>query len=61
MIKNRSLKDCPYIWALNEGQDNVFDMIYRKMAEWYAEQEFGSVADQPQTKVVPISVDRKQG
>jgi hypothetical protein len=61
MIKNRSLKDCPYIWALNEGQDNVFDMVYRKMAEYYAEQEF-SVADLPQPNVVPIAaVDRKQG
>jgi hypothetical protein len=61
MIKKRSLKDSPYIWALNEGQDNVFDMIYHRMVEWYADQEFG-VVEQPQPeKVVPITgVDRKQ-
>jgi hypothetical protein len=59
MLKNRSLKDCPYIWALNEGQDNVFDMIIHKLTEWYTEQEFG-VAEKPQTKVVPIStVDKR--
>ena len=61
MLKNRTLKNCPYIWALNDGQDNVFDMIRQQLAEWYAEQEFG-VAGLPQTKVVPIAtVDRKQG
>jgi hypothetical protein len=60
MLKNRTLKDCPYIWALNEGQDNVFDMIQHKLAGWYTEQEFG-VAKQPQTKVVPLSVDKRQG
>lgn len=61
MLKNRSLKDSPYIWALNEGHDNVFDMIRQQLSEWYTEQEFG-VAKKPQAEVVPISaVDRKQG
>ena len=41
MIKNRTLKECPYIWALNEGHDNVIDMIHHKLVEWYADQEFG--------------------
>ena len=41
MIKNRTLKECPYIWALNEGHDNVIDMIRHKLVEWYADQEFG--------------------
>ncbi len=59
MLKNRTLKDCPYIWALSDGQDNVFDMIRQQLSEWYADQEFG-VAKLPQTKVFPISVDRKQ-
>ena len=60
MFKNRSLKDSPYTWALNEGQDNVFDMIYHKMAEYYAEQEF-VVAEKPQKKIVPIiaTVDKR--
>jgi hypothetical protein len=40
MIKNRTLKECPYIWALNEGHDNVIDMIRHKLVEWYADQEF---------------------
>jgi hypothetical protein len=41
MIKHRTLKECPYIWALNEGHDNVIDMIRHKLVEWYADQEFG--------------------
>jgi hypothetical protein len=44
MLKNRSLKDSPYIWALNDGQDNVFDMIKNTLVEWYSEQEFGAAA-----------------
>ena len=60
MLKNRTLKDCPYIWALNDGQDNVFDMIRQQLSEWYTEQEFG-VAEKPQATVVAIPVDRKQG
>lgn len=60
MLTNRTLKDCPYIWALNDGQDNVFDMIRQQLSEWYTEQEF--VAKKPQAAVVPINtVDRKQG
>jgi hypothetical protein len=53
MLKNRSLKDCPYIWALNEGQDNVFDMIIHKLAEWYTVQEF-SVVEKQQAEIVKI-------
>jgi len=59
MIKSRSFKNCPYIWALNEGYDNVIDMIYRKMTEWYAEQEF-DLAEKPQMATV-IPLDKKQG
>ena len=50
MMKNRSLKDCPYIWALNDGQDNVFDMVRQQLSSWYTEQEFG-VAAMPQAVV----------
>jgi hypothetical protein len=53
MIKNRSLKDCPWIFALHEGHDNVIDMIYRDLTEWYVEQEFG-VAAKPQKQVVNL-------
>jgi hypothetical protein len=61
MLKNRTLKDSPYIWALNDGHDNVFDMIRQQLSEYYTDQEFG-VAEKPQEKVVPISaVDRRQG
>jgi hypothetical protein len=49
MIKNRSLKDSPWIFALHEGHDNVIDMINREMVRWYTDQEF-VVADQPQNK-----------
>jgi hypothetical protein len=41
MIKNRSLKDCPWIFALHEGHDNVIDMIHRELVRWYTEREFG--------------------
>jgi hypothetical protein len=41
MIKNRSLKDCPWIFALHEGYDNVIDMINRELVRWYTEREFG--------------------
>ena len=41
MIKNRSLKDCPWIFALHEGHDNVIEMIHIELARWYAAQEFG--------------------
>lgn len=47
MIKNRSLKDSPWIFALHEGHDNVIDMINREMVRWYTDQEF-VVADLPQ-------------
>jgi hypothetical protein len=40
MIKNRSLKDCPWIFALHEGHDNVIDMINRELVRWYTEREF---------------------
>jgi hypothetical protein len=40
MIKNRSLKDCPWIFALHEGHDNVIDMIHIELARWYAAREF---------------------
>ena len=40
MLKNRSLKDCPYIWALHEGHDNVIDMINRELVLWYTAREF---------------------
>jgi hypothetical protein len=40
MMKNRSLKDCPWIFALHEGHDNVIDMIQREMVRWYAAREF---------------------
>jgi hypothetical protein len=53
MIKNRSLKDCPWIFALHEGHDNVIDMIYRDLTEWYVEKEFG-VAAKPQKQVVNL-------
>jgi hypothetical protein len=59
MLKERTLKNSPYIWALNDGQDNVFDMIRQQLSEWYTEQEFG-VADLPQATVVDIkSVDKR--
>ena len=41
MIKNRSLKDCPWIFALHEGHDNVMDMINRELVRWYTDREFG--------------------
>jgi hypothetical protein len=41
MIKNRSLKDCPWIFALHEGHDNVIDMINRELVQWYTNREFG--------------------
>lgn len=53
MLKNRTLKDCPYIWALNDGQDNVFDMVRQQLSEWYTDQEFG-VAEKPQAVVKRI-------
>jgi hypothetical protein len=60
MIKNRSLKDCPYIWALHEGHDNVFDMIHQKLVVWYTEQEFAAAATKPQRRVVDIkTVDKR--
>ena len=40
MIKNRSLKDCPWIFALHEGHDNVIDMINRELVQWYTDREF---------------------
>ena len=42
MIRDRSLKGCPWIFALHEGHDNVIDMIHTELARWYAEKEFGS-------------------
>jgi hypothetical protein len=59
MIKHRSLKQCPYIWALGEGNDNVFDMIHQKLVVWYTEQEFAA-ATKPQSTVVDIkTVDKR--
>jgi len=40
MLKNRSLKDCPWIFALHEGHDNVIDMINRELVLWYTAREF---------------------
>jgi hypothetical protein len=47
MLKNRTLKDCPYLFALVNCEDNVFDMVIRELAYYYSEQEFG-VAAEPQ-------------
>jgi hypothetical protein len=53
MIRHRTFKHCPYIWALTDGHLNVFDMIHRKLIEWYTDQEF-AVADLPQAGVVKL-------
>jgi hypothetical protein len=50
-IKNRTLKDCPYIFALPEGHDNVHQMVLTQMAHYYAEQEFGVVEKQRPGKI----------
>lgn len=59
MLKNHTLKDCPYLFALGNCEDNVFDMVTRELARYYSEQEFG-VAEKPHNKnVVSLQVDRK--
>lgn len=59
MLKHRTLKHCPYLFALVHSEDNVFDMVTRELARYYSEQEFG-VADLPQgDNVVALQVDRK--
>ena len=61
LLKYRTLKNCPYIWALTSGSDNVYDMLMHQLSLYYTEQEFG-VAEQPQgDNVVSLQVDRKAG
>ena len=59
-IRDRTWRDCPYVFALPQSEDNVYNMVLRLMAEWYAEQEFGNVAKMPQQqKVVKMPVDKR--
>lgn len=39
MLKNQTLKDCPYLFALFDS-DNVFDMVTRELAVYYSKKEF---------------------
>lgn len=39
MLKNKTLKDCPYLFALFDS-DNVFDMVTRELAVYYSKKEF---------------------
>ena len=59
LLKHRTLKNCPYIWALTSGSDNVYDMLMHQLSLYYTGQEF-DVAEQPQGEnVVSLQVDRK--
>lgn len=42
-IKNRTWRDCPVMFALPEGEHNVFSLVSREMAEFYADREFSAV------------------
>jgi hypothetical protein len=61
LLKNRTLKNCPYIWALTSGSDNVYDMLMHELSLYYTEQEFGVAAEPHKENVVALQVDRKAG
>jgi hypothetical protein len=48
-LTERTWRNCPYIFALPDGYDNVFNMIVNRLALWYSQQEFAS-----QKKVVKL-------
>jgi hypothetical protein len=54
LIKSRSLKDCPYIWALTSGHDNVYDMLMHELSKYYTEREFAGTVN----NVVPLNSER---
>ena len=47
-LKRRSWSGCPYIFALPQSEPNVYTMVTRLLAEYYANKEFLSVAEVPQ-------------
>jgi hypothetical protein len=59
-ITNRTWRGCPFVFALPQSEDNVYNMVLRHLAEWYSNKEF-AVVEMPQEKVVPIGIDRRQG
>jgi hypothetical protein len=47
LLKNRTLKDCPYIFALLNCEDNVYNMVMKELSMYYTAQEF-AVAEKQQ-------------
>jgi len=50
-IKRRTWHGCPWVFALPRCEDNVYNMVIRLLAEYYADREF-TVADKPQCRKV---------
>ena len=43
-LKDRSWKNCPYVFTLHNSEDNVYAMITKALSEYYTDQEFGQVS-----------------
>ena len=41
-LTERTWRNCPYVFALPEGYDNVHNLINTKLALWYSAQEFAA-------------------